>query len=244
MMSVLAGFWQNVLAYLARLRRYRRAHLQDETLCNRVLKRGAKSLTDAELLGLLLSQHSSDNSAPRRGQKLLQHFGNFRSLFCTSADEFVRYRGLSNLNKARMLVLPELSRRQLLEDARQGPVLSNFSVVRRYVRLCLRDCKREVFMCIFLDTHNQIIGTEKLFIGSLSGAHVYPREVVSACLRHHATSVILVHNHPSGKAEPSPSDERVTRRLKSALSSVDITVLDHLVVGGNDVVSFSQRGLI
>ncbi|MGB5209269.1 MAG: JAB domain-containing protein, partial [Gammaproteobacteria bacterium] len=94
------------------------------------------------------------------------------------------------------------------------------------------------------DNRNRLIGLEELFRGTIDGASVYPREVVRQALAHNAAAVILAHNHPSGVAEPSQADEAITRRLKNALALVDIRVLDHLVIGDGEAVSFAERGLL
>ena len=112
-----------------------------------------------------------------------------------------------------------------------------------YVKLQLARYEHEVFACLWLDNRNRVINFNKLFRGTIDGASVYPREVVKAALKHNAAAVIFAHNHPSGVAEPSHADEAITRRLKEALSLIDVRVLDHLVVG-SEVISFAERGLL
>lgn len=114
---------------------------------------------------------------------------------------------------------------------------------KNYVKLQLARYEHEVFACLWLDNRNRVINFNKLFRGTIDGASVYPREVVKAALKHNAAAVIFAHNHPSGMAEPSHADEQITRRLKEALSLIDVRVLDHLVVG-EEVVSFAERGLL
>ena len=109
---------------------------------------------------------------------------------------------------------------------------------------CLRDKPHEIFCCLYLDNRHRVLAFEEMFSGTLSGASVYPREVVKAALKINAAAVIFAHNHPSGVAEPSQADEALTRRLKEALALVDIRVLDHLVIGDGEVVSFCDRGLL
>lgn len=123
-------------------------------------------------------------------------------------------------------------------------VLSNPQNTRDYLVMRFRDLQHEVFTCIFIDNRNRIITCEELFRGTVDGASVHPREVVKRALFHNAASVIFAHNHPSGCAEPSPADQLITRRLKEALSLIDVRVLDHLVVGGAEVESFAQLGLL
>ncbi|MFC1319389.1 MAG: DNA repair protein RadC [gamma proteobacterium symbiont of Ctena orbiculata] len=114
---------------------------------------------------------------------------------------------------------------------------------KRYARLQLAEHEQEVFATMFLDNRHRLIAFDKLFFGTVDGATVHPREVVKSALKHNAAAVIFAHNHPSGVAEPSQADQRITTRLKDALALVDVRVLDHLVIG-DSVVSFAERGLL
>lgn len=116
--------------------------------------------------------------------------------------------------------------------------------VKDYLSLQLADEEREVFCCLFLDQKHRLIKFQELFAGTIDCCNVYPREVVKAALRLNAAAVILAHNHPSGVAEPSQADQRITERLKEALQMMDVRVLDHFVVGGSTVVSFAERKLL
>ena len=122
--------------------------------------------------------------------------------------------------------------------------LKNPTITRHYLTARLRDYPYEVFACLFLDTRHRVISYEELFRGTIDGASVHPREVVKKALGHNAASVIFAHNHPSGVAEPSKADQGITKRLVDALALVDVRVLDHLVVGDGEMVSFAERGLI
>lgn len=126
-----------------------------------------------------------------------------------------------------------------------GPVLNDPELVRRWCQLNLVDRDREVFCALFLDTQNRLIAWEELAHGTLAEAAVYPREVVKAAIRHNAGAVIFAHNHPAGTTTESGADLRLTRRLKEALQTVDVRVLDHFIVGGMEVpMSFAERGLL
>jgi len=116
--------------------------------------------------------------------------------------------------------------------------------VRDYLHFHLAERKHEVFYCLFLDSQHRLLDDRELFRGTIDGCSVYPREVVKATLEVNAAAVILAHNHPSGVAEPSSADRQITERLKNALALVDVRVLDHFVVGDQDVISFAERGLI
>jgi DNA repair protein RadC len=113
---------------------------------------------------------------------------------------------------------------------------------RRFLSAQLRHHPYEVFACLFLDNRNRVIAFEELFRGTINGASVHPREVMRRTLEHNAAALILAHNHPSGVAEPSHSDRQLTERLKQALELVDVRVLDHIVVGDGQQVSFAERG--
>ncbi|ELS4797254.1 DNA repair protein RadC [Vibrio alginolyticus] len=125
---------------------------------------------------------------------------------------------------------------------REG-TFTNPTNVKEYLKLKLGAHDREVFTVMFLDNQHQLIGFEELFFGTIDAASIYPREVLKTALNHNAAAVIFAHNHPSGIAEPSQADKRITQRLIDALKLVDIRVLDHIVVG-EDCVSFAEKGLI
>lgn len=123
-----------------------------------------------------------------------------------------------------------------------GVVLTSATAMRDWLRLKLAGQEREVFMVLHLDNQHRLIDYETVFLGSISHIEIQPREIVKSALRHNAAAVILVHNHPSGEAEPSKADKYITERLKEALSLVDIRTPDHLVVGHHHIVSFAERG--
>lgn len=118
------------------------------------------------------------------------------------------------------------------------------SSVRDYLSLHFAGLEHEIFTCIYLSSQNQVIACDDLFRGTLAQTSIYPREVVKSALQHNAAAVIFAHNHPSGVAEPSRADELLTQTLKQALALVDVRVLDHFVVAGTKLISFSERGLI
>ncbi len=125
-----------------------------------------------------------------------------------------------------------------------GAALQASDAVKKYLRLHLANEMRELFGVMFLDCQSRVIAFEVMFVGTLSQTSVYPREIVLAALRHDAAAVLLVHNHPSGSAQPSPADEHLTTTLKHALSFVDVRVLDHMIVGGAAVLSMAEQGLM
>ena len=116
--------------------------------------------------------------------------------------------------------------------------------IREFLKLKLNAEEREVFAAIYLDSQHQVIDYKEEFFGTVDGAAVYPREIVKSALAHNAAAAIFVHNHPSGSTEPSHADKVITDRLKQALSLIDVRVLDHLIVAGDQMTSFAERGII
>jgi DNA repair protein RadC len=148
---------------------------------------------------------------------------------------------------AMMMLLDDPSpvvRRALAEAMRAGDVLASPNNVRDYLKLNFAHQQYESFVVLFVDAQNRVLACEEMFRGTLTQTAVYPREVVKRTLAVNAAAVILAHNHPSGLAEPSFADNTLTRSLANALSMVDVRVLDHLIVAGNTVLSYAERGLL
>lgn len=143
-----------------------------------------------------------------------------------------------------VLAALEFAERYWAEGVRRGYSVADPGDARCYVRARLGRYEREVFACVFLDNQHRLLAYEELFFGTIDGATVHPREVVKRALGLNAAAVILAHNHPSGVAEPSQADRRITVRLQQALGLVDVRVLDHLVVGDAEIVSLAERGLL
>lgn len=210
----------------------------------RLLAQGPAALTDTELLAILLRTGSAGRSAVELARDALSHAGSLSALFALGESELLAVPGLGPAKFVQFQAALELARRCLAETIQGGDALSAPSRVKEYLRLTLRHEDRECFMVLFLDAQNRVLASEALFRGTLTETSVYPREVVRRALAHNAASVILAHNHPSGVTEPSRADEALTRTLKAALGLVDIAVLDHIVVGRHDALSFAERGLI
>lgn len=208
----------------------------------RLLAQGAEALSDAELVAIFLRTGLPGKSAVDLARELLVRFGGLRALLEAPPAEFCRSPGLGLAKYAQMQAGLEMARRHLAEQIARGDVLSDPGATRRFLQLRLRHQPHEIFACLYLDNQHRVLDFEELFRGTLDGASVYPREVVKAALRHNAAALIFAHNHPSGIAEPSTADRSLTRRLREALSLVDIRVLDHLVVGDGEVVSLAERG--
>ena len=210
----------------------------------KLLQRGPAALSDAELLAIFLRTGVRGQSAVDLARGMLSEFGGLRAVLDAGEDAFCRHRGSGRTKYIQLQAALELGRRHLESQLRHGEVLTSPRATAAYLKARLRGYQREVFACLFLDNRHRVIAFEELFFGSIDSAAVHPREVVKAALRHNAAALIFAHNHPSGVAEPSRADEQLTRRLKEALSLVDIRVLDHLVIGDGEPLSLAERGLI
>lgn len=210
----------------------------------KLLALGPGALADAELVALLLRTGFRGSSVLHVAQDLLDALGGVAGLLQAEAADLKRVKGLGPAKRAEIAAVMELARRSLAQQLSERPVFDSPERVKDYLRLQLGHLNHEVFAVLFLDAQNHLIRLEEMFRGTLTQTSVYPREVARRALELHASAVILAHNHPSGVAEPSRADEFLTRTLTSALQLIDVRVLDHLVVGQPDVVSFAERGLL
>ncbi len=215
----------------------------DERPREKLLLRGAEALSDAELLAIFLRTGTRGKTAVDLARELLHEFTGLRALFDADETRFCQANGLGQAKYTQMQAVLEMSRRYLRERMQRGDALTDPDAVRFYLTSKLRDAQSEIFACLFLDNRHRVIQYEELFYGTIDGASVHPREVVRKALQHNAAAVIFAHNHPSGVAEPSQADERITQKLKDALALIDVRVLDHFIIG-DQVVSFAERGLL
>jgi len=207
----------------------------------RLLAQGAGALSDAELLAVILRTGMPGKSAVDLGRELLAAFKDIAGLF---AADLSGVKGLGPAKRAQFEAAMELARRCLKEDLRSASALTSPGAVRDYLRLAIAGREHEVFVCLWLDAQHRVLSCDEIFRGTLTQTSVYPREIVKAGLKANAAAVIFAHNHPSGVAQPSQADELLTRNLKEALTLVDIKVLDHFIVAGQQAISFAERGLL
>lgn len=210
----------------------------------KLLSRGANALSDAELLAIFLRTGTRGKTALDIARELLSHFDGLRGLLEATREDVCAAPGVGSAKYAQLQACLALTERFLLHDLDRGEVLQSPDKTRRFLKSRLRSYQQEVFACLFLDNQHRVIKFEELFRGTIDGASVYPREVVKKALAVNAAAVILAHNHPSGLAEPSQADIRITDKLKSALLLVDIRVLDHMIVGDGEVLSFAESGIL
>jgi DNA repair protein RadC len=216
----------------------------DERPREKLLRRGAAALTDAELLAIFLRTGVRGKSAVDMARDLLNEFGSLRALLDADQLRFCQSNGLGNAKYTQLQAVLEMARRHFNEILQRGDALTSPDITRAYLSAQLRGYSYEVFACLFLDNQHRVIKLEELFRGTIDSASVYPREVAKRVLHHNAAAVIFAHNHPSGICEPSQADKHITDKLKQALALFDIRVLDHFIIGDGSPYSFAEHGLL
>jgi DNA repair protein RadC len=210
----------------------------------KLLAHGAGALQDVELLALLLRTGTPGASVLQLAQRLLDEFKGVAGLLQADLQGLSRIKGIGPAKRAELAAVLEIARRALLGELRQRPLFDTPDKVKDFLRLKLASLGHEVFAVLLLDAKHHLIEYRELFRGTLTQTSVYPREVVKLALATNAAAIVFAHNHPSGVAEPSRSDETLTQALVAALALIDVRVLDHLVVGSHEVVSMAERGLM
>lgn len=210
----------------------------------KLLQRGAGSLTDAELLAVFLGSGVRGRNVVELARGLLVKFGGLRQLLEADRAAFVGELGLGPVRYSQLQALLEIGRRHLATSIERESAMDSPATVRRYLKAMLRHEVSEVFGCLFLDTKHRPLAFEILFRGTIDRASVYPREVVRRALLHNAAALILCHNHPSGNSEPSQDDVHLTLSLKRGLALIDVRVLDHIIIGDGEPLSMVEHGWI
>lgn len=206
----------------------------------KLLESGAAALSDAELLAILLRVGSAGRSAVDLARELLHRFGSLTALFAAEARALTGIRGMGETKYVQLQAIPELARRALAESLRLPTGFDSRDSVCSYLRLTLAPLPHEVFLCLFLDPRNRMVASEELFRGTLTRTAVYPREVARQALVHNAAGIIVAHNHPRGTTTPSQSDIHLTRELARTLDLIDVRLLDHFIVAGQEIRSLAD----
>lgn len=205
---------------------------------------GVTALSDAELLAILLGTGVRGKDVVTYSRDLMAEYEGIGGLLAAPASELLKQQGMGPARVMQLQVVMEISRRYLAWQLRRDDGFTQPAMVRDYLTAQLRHQQREVFVVLLLDSQHRLLKYVELFHGTINAAPVYPREIIKLVMQHNAAAVILAHNHPSGVAEPSQADQRVTERLKKALSMIDVDLLDHFVIGSGQPVSFAERGLL
>ena len=219
----------------------------------RAVDRGLEVLDDVELLTLLLYHGTLDADASHHADHLLKRFGTLGGVFAASLPSLNRivpshrnttFHSLPSSAALHLKITREIGRRILFRKVFSQPVLSTSASLQTYLRALLQSEPREKFLVLFLDHSLRLIACETMAEGTVTRAPVYTREVVRRALELSATAMILVHNHPSGAQQVSTADIAITAQIERAAASLDIEVIDHLVVAGNDIISLADQGLL
>jgi DNA repair protein RadC len=210
----------------------------------RLLKEGARSLTDAELLAILLRTGTSRNTALDLAAVILANFNGLRGLVQASVEELSAVKGVGPAKAAQIKAALELGKRLAADSGEERAVIKTPADAAGLVMEEMRHLDREHFRALLLNAKNQVIGQEVISIGTLNSSAVHPRELFKSAIKRSAAALILVHNHPSGDPSPSREDVEVTRRLVEVGRLIGIEVLDHLVIGDNKFSSLKAKGLL
>ncbi|NIF50210.1 JAB domain-containing protein [Enterobacter sp. Ap-1006] len=210
----------------------------------KLLQFGVGALTDTELLALFLRTGHQGMHVLVFANMLLREFGSLHRLLSADYSHFKDVKGIGEAKYTQLNAIAELARRYYSSQGIKELSLLTPGKVREYVQSQLTTEQREIFMVLFLNNQHQVIKCERLFAGTLSHVEVHPREIVREAMKCNAGAIILAHNHPSGKAEPSKADRAITERIVKVCLFMEIRVLDHLVIGHGEYVSFAERGWI
>jgi DNA repair protein RadC len=217
---------------------------QEDRPREKLLNKGERTLTDAELIAIFLKTGLPGKTALDIAKELLVVHGGLKNLLHTSKQALINTRGIGQAKYAAIRAGLELGRRYSAENIPIRTTLDHPRKTLAFLATHMQHHINEVFACIYLDTHLRLISFEELFHGTVNSANIYPREIVRRGLYHNAAKVILAHNHPSGHSQPSQADEEVTRHIQHALALVDIEVIDHVIIGNPNHFSFAEMGLI
>lgn len=208
----------------------------------RLLSQGPGALSDAELLAVILRNGVRGKDVTSLARELLAQFGGMRELLSADQNELQKVKGLGQAKVTALIAITEMAKRCLRQDLLTGNFLRDPTAVVDYLSLGLRDKKTEMLKVIFLDKSNRVVGEEDFPDGTSDKAMVNVRAVMRRAVEKSAAGVLLAHNHPSGKVEPSKEDRLLTKELKKMGQALSVNVLDHLIIGDNRYYSFREHG--
>ncbi len=210
----------------------------------RLIAYGAEALTDAELLAIFLRTGRKGHSAIALAHELLEQFGGLNNLLNTDFKTLSKISGLGSAKFCQLRAGLELSLRYLQEPLQRGPSLSTAFATKQFLIRKMRHLKNETFAVLFLDSHNRLIAYEELFRGTVNSTTIHLRIIIERALTHPTVGLIFAHNHPSGDPTPSQADKNLTQEFIKALSPLDLSVKDHIIVGHSNAFSFAEESLI
>ncbi len=207
----------------------------------RMLAMGPESLSEVELLALLLRTGTTGKTVIDLAQDLLDRFGGLVGLLYAEPKDLEPIKGMGPAKRCEIMAVVELMRRLLAIQVKEAPIFHQSQIIKDYLQLHLSHLPREVFVVLFLDPNRRLLAMEELFQGTIHQTRIHPREVVSRALHHRATHVILAHNHPHGSTTSSGGDIDVTHTLRQVLELIEVKVLDHFIVGPGFVTSMRHE---
>ncbi|MDR7077925.1 DNA repair protein RadC [Neobacillus niacini] len=217
---------------------------QDERPRERFIQNGPESLSNHELIAILLRTGTKDESVLQLSNRLLTNFEGLRLLKAATLEEMTEIKGIGQAKAIQILAAVEIGRRIANLNYTDRYVIRSPEDGANYVMNDMRFLSQEHFVCLYLNTKNQVLHKQTIFIGSLNASIVHPREVFREALKRSAASIICLHNHPSGDPAPSREDVEVTKRLVECGKMIGIDVLDHLIIGENKFVSLKEKGYL
>ena len=211
----------------------------------RLILQGAPSLSDAELLAIFLRSGSKQHSAVELSRLLLQHFGGLNPIFDASFADLNQFHGMGESKYAQLMAVKELGRRYLAQHLTQQKIeLSNSKALLDFLTFELLGEQQEVFAVLCLDAHLRKISFKKLFYGSINSCEISINQLLRHSLNQQASSLVIAHNHPVGKAQPSNADITLTQRIATACQLLEIRLIDHCIISAEGTYSFAEHGLI
>ena len=213
-------------------------------LRQRFLEGGIERFSDEEVVEFLLTLGTPQRDVKLQAREALKRFGSLSAVLSAPLDDLTKIKGIGPKNALYLKLAHQIAGRYLKDKTRQKEFFGSSKAVFDYLFHSMRDLKREIFKVLFLNRKNELIQNQNVFLGSLAGSAVYPREIMALALEYKAAGLVFVHNHPSGDAMPSSEDRRLTRSLVWAAKLLTIQVLDHIIIGHNTYYSFADEGLI
>jgi DNA repair protein RadC len=207
------------------------------------LDKGPEYVSDAGLVAILLRTGIEGKDAVTLARELLKHFGGLRGLLNANKKDLEKIKGLGTAKISQLLAATEIAKRQLKEEIVGKAVINGPEDVLEYLSVSMSNLKEEVFKVIYLNSANVVLAAEDLFKGTVDQSAVYPREIIKIAFELNASGLIFVHNHPSGNLKPSKHDLSLNDKLVKACRAVDLTPLDHIIIGPTGYISLKEKGL-
>lgn len=219
----------------------RDVHIEDRPR-ERLIKQGAQSLSNQELIAILLRTGTKEESVLALANRILKYFEKLHELKHATIEEIVSIKGIGEAKAVQLLAAIELGRRLSQKQVDARYIIRSPQDAATFLMPDMSSLQQEHFVVLFLNVKNQILHKQTIFIGSLNSSIVHPREIFREAVKRSAASIICAHNHPSGVPTPSPEDIDVTKRLQEAGFIIGIELIDHLIIGDHQFISLKEKG--